>query len=162
MQNFSQQLETVQAAIKQRGFTTIPGYAGASGNSVCLHTIGLTNKGWPEIIVTGALHDLVKSNFILWAVHIWRENGVATNGVISDFFKTQDGNGEVVSRSIKLVAISPQQSGMNQSPFMSAIYPECNYSAVQLLWPDSNGHLPDDPQYSTHPDDHQDRFRPLQ
>lgn len=108
------------------------------------YTVGMSAKGWPEIVVTGALLFVVKANMIMGLAHRWREAGAAVVMTWEDFVTGPE------PKSARLEYVPSTQKG--RMPLLNAVYPDIkSFSAVQILWPDPNGKFPDNPEYSRDP-----------
>jgi hypothetical protein len=99
----------------------------ATENAAFSYTVGLTSRGWPELIVTG-LPSTVADMFIRNAVDVQVEKGPFRSGDRTDVLTEA---GDVVFLSADDV------SGMTATTEIVR-----TFTALQLVWPDSAGHLP--------------------
>ena len=111
--------------IARQGFAVMP-TAATPEFSATMYTVGLTAKGWPEIIVTGNLPELVKANMIMGLVHIWREQGAAMVMTWENFITSTEA-------SAKVERVSAYAGGECRVPLVATMYE--HYSLVQIIWP---------------------------
>ena len=99
----------------------------AAGRAAFSYTVGLTSRGWPELIITG-LPSTVADAFIRNAVDVQVEKGPFRSGDRTDELAEE---GDVVFLSADDV------SGMTATTELVRAF-----TALQLVWPDSAGHFP--------------------
>ena len=104
----------------------------ASGETAFSYTVGLSYRGWPELIITG-LPATVADAFLRNAVDVQDENGSCDPGERSEELTE---SGDVVFIAVDDVL------GMTATANIVGAF-----SALQLVWPDSAGALPWDAGY---------------
>ena len=98
--------------------------AGRAGFS---YTVGLTSRGWPELIITG-LPSAVADVFIRNAVDVQLEKGP---------FRAGDRTEELTEEGDVVFLPVDDVSGMTATAEIVGVF-----TALQLVWPDSTGHFP--------------------
>jgi len=96
------------------------------------YTVGLTFRGWPELIITG-LPMAVADAFIRNAVDVQVEKGAFRAGDLTD---------ELAESGDVMLMAADDVSGMSATTEIVGAF-----SALQLVWPDSAGHFPWDAGY---------------
>lgn len=100
------------------------------------YTVGLTARGWPELITTG-LPAAVADTFIRNAIDVQAENGPFRPGDRTDEL-TESGH-------VVFITVSDLRGMTAATEIVGA------FSALQLVWPDSAGSLPWHPAYRNAP-----------
>ena len=104
----------------------------ASAHASFSYTVGLTSRGWPELIITG-LPTAVADAFIRNAIDTQVENGA---------FKAGDRTDELSESGEVMFIPVGDVSGMTATTDIVGVF-----SALQLVWPDSAGQFPWHPRY---------------
>jgi hypothetical protein len=103
-----------------------------SGETAFSYTVGLSYRGWPELIITG-LPATVAELFIRNAVDVQNENGS---------FRPGDGTDELTESGDVVFIAAADVRGMTATANIVGAF-----SALQLVWPDSAGAFPWDTGY---------------
>ncbi len=98
-----------------------------SGEASFSYTIGLTARGWAELIITG-LPPGVAEQFIRNAVDEQQENGP---------FRAGDRSQELTESGSVVFTRAVDVRGMTATAAIVG-----SFTALQMVWPDSQGHLP--------------------
>jgi len=101
------------------------------------YTVGLTTRGWHELVVTG-LPANVADVFIKNAVHVQESSGAFRSGDRTDAL-TESG-------SVVFIRVDDRRV-MTAAERMLG-----DFEALQLVWPDSHDNLPWDSGYRNPPD----------
>ncbi|MFJ7287444.1 DUF4262 domain-containing protein [Curtobacterium sp. NPDC098951] len=96
------------------------------------YTVGLTTRGWGELIITG-LPPEVAGQFIRNAVDEQQENGP---------FQAGDQTEELTESGSILFTQAADVRGMTMTAAIVG-----SFTAMQMVWPDSQGRFPWDPDY---------------
>ena len=99
----------------------------ASAQAAFSYTVGLTHRGWSELIITG-LPTTVADVFIRNAVDAQTEQGA---------FRPGDRTDELTESGDVVFIAADEVSGMTATTEIVGAF-----SALQLVWPDSAGHFP--------------------
>lgn len=99
----------------------------ASGQASFSYTVGLTSRGWPELVITG-LPAPVAETFIRNAVDAQAERGP---------FRPGDRTNQLTDSGDVLFLAVDDVSGMTATTGIVG-----TFSALQIVWPDSDGHFP--------------------
>jgi len=112
------------------------------------YTIGLCARGWPEIFLSGNLGQETGARFIHDVIELWEKTGKPVLGVIPDFLELVGKKGSFAAET---VLVDSQVARNNYTFQVENFYPEVSYDVAQLLWPDPEGNLPNNPQYVKDP-----------
>lgn len=104
----------------------------ASAHASFSYTVGLTSRGWSELIITG-LPTAVADAYIRNAIDVQVENGA---------FNAGDRTDELTESGEVMFIHAEDVSGMTATTEIVGAF-----SALQLVWPDSAGHFPWHPRY---------------
>ena len=104
----------------------------ASAQAPFSYTVGLTSRGWSELIITG-LPTALADVFIRNAVDVQVQNGA---------FRAGDRSDELTESGDVMFIPAEDVSGMTATTEIVGAF-----SALQLVWPDSAGHFPWHPRY---------------
>jgi hypothetical protein len=131
------------ASVEKRGWYVIhvlPSPDGSDGDEICSYTIGLPKTlKWPELICFGRAPDEAEEMLRLTIAECWERQVVPHEGLMLN----------------KVVRNSPVKLARNDGVLKNYLGLADWYAAevdlskperLQLLWPDSEGLLPDDPR----------------
>ncbi|QIR16641.1 DUF4262 domain-containing protein [Shewanella aestuarii] len=123
--------------IQDKGFVTI-GIQPEEDNFPFVYTVGLADKGMPDLIVVGNMSQSLMSTIIIKVAKLFEENG-PTVGIIEGLIKVP----------LKIVSVDPEivADKMLVTDAYNAYKAHDNYF-VQILWPDEEGRFPDNVNFS--------------
>lgn len=129
-----------------------------------VYTVGLHQRGYPDIFISGNLPQQTAMNLINWVIGFWEKQGKVKLGRINNFLK-ENSTGIVRAIGLKEVDLSeqsPSEEGWVPGPLKTHLeelekrFPDVqNRRVVQLLWPDKNNYLPTNENYTADASEHQ-------
>lgn len=114
------------------------------------HTIGLTNQNMPELILIGPMVPLAAHGVMTRVIGRWFREGVSLgeqNGLLVNPRK-KDLPVELVELDLNHPAVKKRVESLLS--YYEATSPGKRVRLVQVRWPDENGQLPRDKQFSMH------------
>lgn len=126
----------------------IVGVGGEEGSNNFFHSIGMTSLGLPELIISGNANPIIQYGMIEMVAAMYQAQGVSL-GIHDDLLESKDGS----DLRMALVEVDCSNQTVRDKYIAQAIsyYEAKNHSApirlVQLVWPDKQGRLPDEPGY---------------
>jgi hypothetical protein len=112
------------------------------------YSIGMTSMGLPELIISGNANPVIQHAMIEMVAEMYRAKGVSL-GIHDDLLASKDGR----NLRMALVEVDCSNQTVRDEYIAQAIsyYEAKNHSGpirlVQLVWPDKQGRLPDEPGY---------------
>lgn len=147
MSNISVQRKEVHRIIKERidmfGFM-LQGVSDSSNPNFInfMHSIGLTAKSLPELIISGDLGEDLDTNIILAVMDSMQSRELQLNTEIRDIL---DGY------PIKVIDVSGDNVKNNYAVILYDYYEGHDVKVYQILLPDDDGKFPDEEGYDGHP-----------
>lgn len=133
----------IQKKIERYGFTFLS-HTGRGEETRHLYTIGLCDRGLPEILIMGNIAPHAAERICNLLISHWQRVGYVQMGELTQFLKFENG----MSASIKVVPIDTTVADAEYTGEIDNHFPYIEHRVVQLLWPDPNGYLPDDERYN--------------
>jgi hypothetical protein len=126
--------------IKEYGFTVMNIFAGEDGSPAYAYTIGNFRLDWPEILLIGNLGQRAPMMMIHAVIDAWRQAGRPSAGDI----KVEGLN----IPCVRMKVVAPHVAQQRYTKQVRHFKGDENYTVMQLLWPDDQGHFPDEPGYN--------------
>ncbi|MCC7128421.1 MAG: DUF4262 domain-containing protein [Microbacteriaceae bacterium] len=101
------------------------------------YTVGLTSRGWAELVITGLPAEIAEA-FIRNAVDLQESSGT---------FQAGEQSSELTESGSVVMLRVEDRSGLTAAERMLG-----DFEALQLVWPDSNDRLPGEVGYRNSPD----------
>lgn len=144
MFNISAQRKEVHRIIKERidmfGFM-LQGASDSSNPDFInfMHSIGLTAKSLPELIVSGNLEDDLDAEIIISVITKMEDGELQLDTEISGILKDYP---------IKIIDVTGDNVKNNYTVILHDYYKGKNIKVYQILLPDDNGYFPDNENYT--------------
>ncbi len=133
----------IRASIDLHKYTMI-GVGPGEGEPAFIYTLGLCQQDWPEIILIGNLNMRVGELILTDLINRWQEAGAPKLGMNEDMLAFKDGS----SHGLIVRTIHPSVVATHAFQH-SYFFPGSDAKWVQVLWPDAEGHYPEDTDYNT-------------
>lgn len=134
----------VEASIASHGHAVI-GIAGDAGNPFHSYTVGLSDVGWPELVVVGLEEGQARTviNSVVASLRSRERRPVA--GMVLD---------DAVNVPLALHAVDPLRgptwTRVAADHHARSGFATTGYAVLQILWPDVDGRFPTDGRYDGH------------
>lgn len=138
---------SVAEKIAQHGYTMLFD-EGEEGESQYIYTVGLSARGWPELLLIGPVPATIAQTFLKRVIAQWMSNNVPSYGTFDDIVQLVGGH--AVRAQVNLVERGAGQRYTSQVARHIRVGED--YDVAQFLWPDAAGVLPGEPGYAM-PDD---------
>jgi len=133
-------LAAIALKVEENGYTFI-GVEANEHNPNLIHTVGLTERGWPELMACGDLPLHVLGDFVCMMVELW-ENKNPEYGIYRDKVVLAEGG----KTHFASVLVDHKEIRTSHLQLLEARYPH-GYRICQVLWPDDEKSLPHEPGY---------------
>jgi hypothetical protein len=152
LESFNKQIEIQQTLdkkllekIQEFGYT----YMGVFGDATLdkpafIYTVGLHLHGLPEIIMSGNLDPNEMHGVISNLASYWLQEKRAIFGDYPKFIVMAEGQ----EASITVIKVDTNYANENYIKAVARIYPQAQYEVAQLFWPDKEGKLPFEDEYT--------------
>ncbi len=131
-------IEGRKALIKEHGFTLIGVFDPEEVDPNFVYSIGLTERGWPELIFIGDINPVYVEVILTDLIRLWEEEGKPVLGKV---------DGIIVNYPLRLVEVDAAEASEKYGYQVRNFYPYQDIKFVQVLWPDKQGVFPDEPGY---------------
>jgi hypothetical protein len=142
-------LEGVASRIAKNGFTLVGVFDPEGKDPPFVYSIGLTQRGWPEVIlITACMRPVTIEILLTDLIGRWFKDEKITMGDNPDLIFMRDGS----SHSMRVVEVDCNANVLEKYGCQVPIFfEESDIKFVQVLWPDPAGKFPDEEGYSTDP-----------
>ncbi|USV40929.1 DUF4262 domain-containing protein [Xanthomonas phage BUDD] len=129
--------------IEMYGYTMVGVFDPEGNDPGFVYTIGLTERGWPEVIMIGNIHPMIAEQFLADMIAKWGKAEKVIMGDNLDVIQFQDRS----VHPIRVIDVNQNKAAENYAIQAKRFYPEHNVKYVQALIPDRFGRFPDEPEY---------------
>jgi hypothetical protein len=133
-------IESLQTNIEKHGHTFLYVGAGEHGEPPFFYTLGLANRGWPELLLIGPMPPTTAQSLLNSVIDLWKEREAAYTGILEDFILIRDGG----KARARLNLVDRRVAHTYTVQVANVLKIGDKYEVVQLLWPDQSGVLPDE------------------
>jgi hypothetical protein len=136
-------IEGLRLKIKQHGYTFIGVFDPEGKTPSFVYSIGLTARGWPEVILIGNMNPRIVEIILTDLINSWKEEGRVILGDNPGAIRFADGS----SHPLRVVPVDEEETLENWGHQARVFYDPENIQFVQVLWPDLLGTFPDEEGY---------------
>lgn len=108
-----------------------------------VYTIGLTQRGWPEVIMVGNVHPAIAEQLINDLIAGWSKKEKVIMGDNDGLLVFKDGT----QHPIRVLTADANKALNDYACGVPNFFPNDELSFVQALIPDRFGRFPDEPDY---------------
>lgn len=135
----------LEAKIQEHGYTFIGVFDPDGKNPTFAYSLGLSRRGWPEVLLIGNIHPRVIEAILTDLIKSWEANGSPIIGDNADAIKFADGS----SHPLRVVPVDATHAVEHYARQAPTYADEHHVEVVQVCWPDQNGVYPQDEGYNT-------------
>lgn len=143
--NRSEYDHSILMKIGEHGFTLIGVFDPEKKLPTFVYSIGLTERGWPEVLFIGNLNPAIIEILLTDLIEGWVKAGEVKMGDNPDLIAFGDGT----SHALRVVDIPLNEAISEYGCQVPYFYPDMDIRFVQALWPDKAGKFPDEEGYNT-------------
>lgn len=129
--------------IEKYGFTLVGVFDPEGNEPGFVYTIGLTERGWPEVIMIGNIHPMIAEQFLSEMIANWGKAEKVIMGDNLDLIQFQDKS----VHPIRVIDVNQNKAEQKYACRAKHLYPDRDVKYVQALIPDRFGRFPDEPEY---------------
>jgi hypothetical protein len=117
-----------------------------------VYTVGLQTRGLPELFISGNFSQRTAMEILNKVISLWEAEDTVRLGILHKFLRLKN-----LRAPVELVELDAEAARESHMRELKNFYPELKNRAVQVLWPDPNGYLPTNENYTTDPQMFQSR-----
>ena len=138
-----QVVDNVRAKIAKHGYTFIGVFDPERKAPNFVYSIGLVERGWPEVLMVGNVPPAVAESILTDLVKHWVDSGGPMFGLIPGMIRIRE-----QLHPLQVVAIDAQYAQDHYAFQIKHFYPHIDADVVQVLWPDERGRFPNHTEYN--------------
>ncbi|WEM34228.1 DUF4262 domain-containing protein [Xanthomonas phage X1] len=129
--------------IELNGYTMVGVFDPEDKDPGFVYTVGLTERGWPEVIMVGNIHPMIAEKLITDLISGWQKKEKFVMGDNEGLLVFRDGT----EHAIRVVEADTGKALEEYATAVGIFYSDMPVGFVQALIPDRFGRFPDDPEY---------------